>query len=73
MIPSLALTVPRYPSPVLFFSLGVPFTEGQAKLPLPLYLSLSLPKAQGLPIHGLGLPFAHYKWALAHGLGFPHF
>ena len=66
MIPSLALTVPRYPSPVPFFSLGslgVPFTECQAKLPLPLSFSLFL-KPRAYPFMGLGflLPILNGPW-----------
>ena len=40
--------------------------KGWAKLPL---LFSSFSKAQGLPIHELGLPFTYFKWALAYGLG----
>ena len=39
--------------------------RGWTKLPL---LFSSFSKAQGLPIHELGLPFTYFKWALAYGL-----
>ena len=49
-------------------SLGASLTKGRAKLPL-LFLPSLRPRA--CPFMGLRLelPFTHFKWVLAHGLG----